>query len=70
MAKDATVTGMSLFNATDLEWALAMRATRDGLAHGTLKPVVRDVLPLAQAAAAHDLIMQDGSRGKIALKCD
>jgi hypothetical protein len=31
---------------------------------------VRDVLPLAQAAAAHDLIMQDGSRGKIALKCD
>jgi len=70
MAKDATVTGMSLFNATDLEWALAMRATRDGLAHGTLNPVVRDVLPLAQAATAHELIMQDGSRGKIVLKCE
>jgi NADPH2:quinone reductase len=67
MAKDATVTGLSLFNATDLEWALAMRATREGLANATLKPVVREVLPLPQAAAAHELVMQPGAQGKIVL---
>ncbi len=69
MAKDASITGMSLMNATDLEWALAMRSTREGLNNHSLRPVIRQSLPLAEASAAHALVMQDGALGKIVLTC-
>ncbi len=68
MSKDASVTGMSLMNATQETWALAMRAVDAGLRGGTLRPVIGLELPLADAPRAHELVMQQGKVGKIVLR--
>jgi NADPH2:quinone reductase len=68
MSKDARVTGMSLMNANQETWALAMRAVDAGLRAGTLRPVVGLELPLADAPRAHELVMQQGKAGKIVLR--
>lgn len=67
MRKDATVVGMSLWNTTPATWARGYAAIEEGLAAGTLTPVVAQELPLAEAAHAHELVMQPGARGKIVL---
>ena len=38
-----------------------------GLKNGTLRPVVGKEFPLAQAAQAHEAVMQPGAYGKIVL---
>jgi NADPH:quinone reductase-like Zn-dependent oxidoreductase len=38
-----------------------------GLTDGSLKPVLRAVFPLEQAAQATEMLMQPGSAGKIVL---
>jgi NADPH2:quinone reductase len=67
MARDAAILGMTLFNAMrpDLEEIHAGLAA--GLENGSLRPVVRKEMPLAEAAAAHVAVMEPGAFGKIVL---
>jgi NADPH2:quinone reductase len=67
MARDATVLGMVLFNASEQELAEAHAAIVTGLQRGELRPVVGQELPLAEAARAHELVMKPGSYGKTVL---
>jgi NADPH2:quinone reductase len=67
MGKDASITGLSLFNSSPAELAAIMAALTAGLANGTLRPVVGRELPLAQAAAAHKAVLEHGAYGKIVL---
>jgi len=67
MRRDATVFGMLLFNMTAKEKAAVHAALAKGFADETLRPVVGQELPLAEAARAHEAVMQPGAFGKIVL---
>jgi NADPH2:quinone reductase len=67
MGKDATIFGMTLFNATDRDLAEIHAALIAGLSDGTLNPVVGREMPLADAAKAHAAVMEPGALGKIVL---
>jgi len=67
MSKDATISGLALWNASPPEVASIMAALSAGLANATLRPVVGRELPLAQAAAAHQAVLEPGAYGKIVL---
>jgi NADPH2:quinone reductase len=67
MMRDADIRGMMLFNASPKEKASIHAALGAGLANGTLSPVICREFPLAEAAQAHELIMQPGAHGKIVL---
>lgn len=68
MRRDARVIGMSLMNARTAEIAALHRRIRSGLERGHLRPVVREELPLVEAAAAHGRVMQGGARGSYVLR--
>lgn len=67
MSKDATVTGMALFNAPDDEMAEIHAAIQNGLASGFLKPKVGKRFPLEEIAAAHRAVIEEKAFGKIVL---
>jgi NADPH:quinone reductase len=67
MTRDASVLGMTLFNASPQEQAGIHAALVAGLEAGTLRPVVGRELPLAEAARAHEEVLKPGARGKIVL---
>src|SRR5207248_8748630 len=67
MGRDAAILGMTLFNATEAELASIHAALVAGLANGTLNPIVARELPLADAAPAHEAVLQPGALGKIVL---
>lgn len=67
MGRDAAILGMALPNASPEEYASIHAALGAGLANATLKPVVAATLPLAEAAQAHDKVLQSGAKGKIVL---
>jgi NADPH2:quinone reductase len=67
MAKDATIQGLMLFNATREELNEAHAALVAALETGTLAPVIGRELPLADAPAAHEAVMRAGALGKIVL---
>jgi len=67
MSRDAAILGMTVFNATDADFDEIHAALVAGLASGTLNPVVRREMPLADAARAHEAIMEPGALGKIVL---
>jgi NADPH:quinone reductase len=67
MGKEASVHGMTLPNMTADEWRGVNAGVQAALAAGTLKPVVSRELPLAEAATAHEAVMQSGAAGKIVL---
>lgn len=67
MMRDADIRGMILFNASAKEKASIHAGLRAGLENGTIKPVISRELPLAEASAAHKLIMEPGASGKIIL---
>jgi NADPH2:quinone reductase len=67
MGKDASIHGLSLWNASPAELTEIMAAISAGLANGTLRPVVGKEFPLAQAAAAHQAVLEPGAYGKIVL---
>jgi NADPH2:quinone reductase len=67
MTRDAAILGMTLFNASPQELQGIHAALGAGLAAGTLRPVVGRELPLAEAARAHEEVLQPGSYGKIVL---
>lgn len=67
MGRDASILGMSLMNASAQELASIHAALVAGLENGTLRPVVGRELPLAEAASAHQAVMEAGAYGKIVL---
>ena len=67
MQRDATILGMMLPNASEIDLASIHAALVAGLANGSLKPVINQELPLKDAPRAHELLMQPGAYGKIVL---
>jgi NADPH2:quinone reductase len=67
MGRDAAILGMTLFNVTDTEFVEIHAALIAGLDNGTLNPVVGREFPLAEAARAHEAVMEPGALGKIVL---
>ncbi len=67
MAKDAAILGMTLFNISDADMASINAYMIAGLENGTLRPVVGEEFPLADAAKAQDAVMASGAHGKIVL---
>jgi NADPH2:quinone reductase len=67
MARDASMTGMTLFNTTPAELATIHAALGAGLANGTLNPVVGREFRLEDAPRAHEAALEPGALGKIVL---
>jgi NADPH2:quinone reductase len=67
MNKDAAILGMALFHASPAQLAGIHAALVEGLRNGTLRPVIGQEFPLAQAARAHEAVMEAGHYGKIVL---
>ena len=67
MTKDATIYGMSLFNAPAEKMAEIHREVIDALTRGAIDPVVGDSIPLAEAPRAHHQVIENKASGKIVL---
>ena len=68
MARDARILGMTLFNVSPEDMASIHAALVAGLENGTLRPIVGQEIPLAEAARAHEEVMKPtGAHGKIVL---
>lgn len=67
MGKEASILGMTLFNASDKELASMHAAFVAGLTNGTLRPIVSREIPLADAAEAHHAVLEASTFGKIVL---
>jgi len=67
MTKDATIYGMSLFNAPAYALEEIHSAIYDGLSHGYLNPIVRESFHLSDAPKAHREIIENKAFGKIVL---
>jgi len=67
MNKDAAVLGMALNHATPAQHAGIHAALVEGLRNGSLRPVIAQELPLAQASRSHEAVMEAGHHGKIVL---
>jgi NADPH2:quinone reductase len=68
MARDADIRGMTLFNASEQDLHEIHAALVAGLENGSLRPVIAQRIPLAEAARAHTEIMNpSGKLGKMVL---
>ena len=67
MARDAAILGMTLFNVSEVDFVEIHAALIAGLDNGSLAPVVRREIPLADATRAHEMVMEPGALGKIVL---
>jgi NADPH:quinone reductase len=67
MGRDADIRGLMLFNVAQDEMVEIHAALGAGLTNRTLNPVVGREMPLADAARAHEAIMEPGALGKIVL---
>ena len=68
MAREADIRGVTLLTASEAESKLTHAALVAGLENGTLRPVIAQKIPLAEAARAHVEIMKhSGALGKIVL---
>jgi NADPH:quinone reductase len=67
MAREADIRGVTLMNTSPEEYRLIYAALGAGLENGSLKPVIGQRVPLAEAARAHETIMGSGALGKIVL---
>ncbi len=68
MARDADIRGTTLVNTTEPEYLEMYAALGAGLENGTLRPVVGQKIPLAEAKRAHEEIMKpSGAHGKMVL---
>jgi NADPH2:quinone reductase len=67
MSQNAIITGLTLWTASDDEMRRAYAALTEGLANGTLNPVIGAEHPLADAPKAHRLVLESGAHGKIVL---
>jgi NADPH2:quinone reductase len=67
MSRDADIRGVMLNNVTPGEMTAIYAKLNAGLTDGTLRPVVGREFPLAEAARAHQAVMEPGAQGKIVL---
>jgi NADPH:quinone reductase len=67
MSRDAAILGMSLLNAPPQELIGIHSALVAGLENRSLRPVIGQEIPLAEAPRAHTAIMEPGAHGKIVL---
>lgn len=67
MGKDASVFGLSLFNAPDADMNEIHTAIYDGLSAGFLKPIVGKTFQLENAVEAHRSVIEEKAFGKIVL---
>jgi NADPH2:quinone reductase len=67
MNADAAILGMALNHATPAQQAGIHAALVEGLRNGTLRPIVGQEVPLAQAPRAHEAVMAAGHHGKVVL---
>jgi NADPH:quinone reductase len=67
MLRDAAIHGMLLFNLSDRELSRIHAALAAGLESGTIRPVIGQTIPLAEAPRAHRAVMEPGAYGKIVL---
>ena len=67
MARDAAILGMTMFNVSPAELVSIHAALVAGLSNGSLNPVVGREMPLADAARAHETVLEPGALGKIVL---
>jgi NADPH:quinone reductase len=67
MNKDAAILGMALNHATPAQHAGIHAALVEGLSNGSLRPVIAQEFPLAQASRSHEAVMEAGHHGKIVL---
>ena len=67
MTKDASIIGMSMWNASTEDVISIHSALVAGLENKTLRPVINQEIPLAEAARAHQAVMDPGAYGKIVL---
>ena len=67
MGKDATITGMALYNAPQAAFDEIHAAIYEGLSSGYLNPIVSRTFPLADAPTAHHEVIEGKALGKIVL---
>jgi NADPH:quinone reductase len=67
MTRDGAILGMSLWNASPADLTSIHSALVAGLENKTLRPVIGQEIPLAEAPRAHKAVMESGAYGKIAL---
>jgi NADPH2:quinone reductase len=67
MARDAVITGMTLFNSPPDELQSMHAALVQGLSDQSLNPVVGREFPLPEAPRAHEVVLEPGALGKIVL---
>ena len=67
MGKDATITGMALYNSPQRDRDEIHSAIFDGLSKGYIDPIVSRRLPLADASTAHHDVIGNKAVGKIVL---
>jgi NADPH2:quinone reductase len=67
MMRDSSIMGMSLVNVAGPDSARIHAALVAGLANGSLRPVVGQEMPLAEAARAHHEVIESRAYGKIVL---
>lgn len=68
MGKDAVIYGLSLFNAVGKDMKEIHEAIYNGLKDGYLKPIVGKKFALAEAAKAHQEVIESKALGKIILE--
>jgi len=67
MTRDATIFGMSLFNAPSTDLEEIHKAIFDGLKKGFLKPCIRFSISLADAPLSHREVIEKKGFGKVVL---
>lgn len=67
LTRESDIRGMSLPKATPMEKAAIYAGLEAGLESGILRPTIAREFPLADAAAAHEMVMKPGSKGKLVL---
>ena len=71
MSREASISGVMLFNATQKEFSEGLAAIQAGIAAGWLCPIVGKVFSLEDAAKAHvDILSGNGALGKTVLSLD
>jgi NADPH2:quinone reductase len=67
MGRDADIRGMTINNLNDQDYEAIHTGIVAAVEKGRLKPIIETTLPLAEAARAHQLVMEGDSHGKIIL---
>ncbi len=67
MAKESSITGMAVWNASEKEHKETFDAISAYLENGVLKPEIGDEYPLSEAQTAQEAILSDHSSGKMIL---